>query len=250
MTETQAEDQPWSQQLALQMTSVLHAILQHPFVSGLADGALDPAAFGYYLAQDAKYLHSYARALAAVAAKAPDPADTATIAGHAAGAIQAELALHSVLLPQLQLDPSLVVATAAAPTTLAYTSYLIATTHNGSFLDGLAAVLPCYWIYAEVGDFLGERGSPDARYQRWIDTYASANFRTVVAEVLAIVDRAGTTAGSTEKAHAETHTAVTTRYEWMFWDAAYRSETWPAALTKIAEPSRRTLPGSSPRSAR
>ena len=77
------------------------------------------------------------------------------------------------------------------PTTLAYTSYLLRSCHQGSFAEGLAAVLPCYWIYAEVGTALLARGSPDPLYARWIATYGGEEFGRIVADVLAVVDRVG-----------------------------------------------------------
>ncbi|MDQ1744813.1 MAG: hypothetical protein QOE23_3152 [Pseudonocardiales bacterium] len=207
---------------------VYAAILEHPFLTGLTEGSLPPDRFGYYVAQDAHYLRGYARALAVVAAKAPTHAAIGMLARHAAGTVDVELALHGTLLPQLGLDPAELDRVAVSPTTLSYTSYLLATVHGGSFAEGLAAVLPCYWIYARVGAALLERGSPDSRYQRWIDTYAGEEFAAVVAEVLALADLVGADLSSVEERRASEHFAVTARYEWMFWDAAWRAESWPA----------------------
>ncbi len=217
----------WSARLWQEIEPTYAAILAHPFLTGLTDGTLDRGAFGYYLTQDVHYLRDYARALAVVGAKAPTQADTAMFARHAAGVVEVELALHATLLPDLGLDVAAVAAAAVAPATRAYTSYLLATVYGGNFADGLAAVLPCYWIYARVGQDLLERGSPDPDYQRWIDTYTGEEFAEVVAEVLALVDRTGPTLGPAEETRARAHFATTARYEWMFWDAAYRREDWP-----------------------
>jgi thiaminase/transcriptional activator TenA len=113
------------------------------------------------------------------------------------------------------------------PTTLAYTSYLLRSCHQGSFAEGLAAVLPCYWIYAEVGARLLVRSSPDPAYARWIATYGGEEFGKIVADVLALVDRVGADAGAVEQAAMREHVVTTSRYEWMFWDAAWRRESWP-----------------------
>ncbi len=114
-----------------------------------------------------------------------------------------------------------------APTTVAYTSYLLATVYGGSFADGLAVILPCYWIYSKVGERLLEQGAVDARYQRWIDSYASDGIRHIVTEVLSITDRIGPTLTPPEEAAARAHFVNIVRYEWMFFDAAYLRETWP-----------------------
>jgi thiaminase/transcriptional activator TenA len=209
------------------ITGIYDAILAHPFLAGLADGSLPPASFAFYVVQDALYLRDYARALAAVASRAPDAAGAEMFARHAAGAIAVERRLHESLLADLGIDPAAADAADPAPTTLAYTSYLLAAARGGSYAEGVAAVLPCYWIYREVGRELQRRGSPDPRYQRWIDTYGGDEFDADVREVLTVADGLGPGLGAAERARARRHFRDTSRYEWMFWDMGYRREAWP-----------------------
>lgn len=223
----QITQQSWSTRLWDEIEPTYAAITAHPFLGGLTDGTLAEKVFAHYVAQDVHYLRDYARALAIVAAKAPSLSDTAMFARHAAEVFDVELGLHHELLPELGLDPVTLNAAPVAPTTRAYTSYLLATAYSGSFADGLAAVLPCYWIYARVGTTLLEKGSTDRRYQRWIDSYGGEAFAKTVAEVLALTDRVGATLADSEEEVARGHFALTARYEWMFFDAAYRREEWP-----------------------
>lgn len=219
--------QTWTDSLWTDSSATYQAILEHPFLLGLTSGSLGPEKFAYYVAQDAHYLRDYARALAVVGAKAPTHAAAGMFARHAAGTVDVELALHTALLPQFGLAPTELDAIAVSPTTLSYTSYLLATVYGGSFTEGLAAVLPCYWIYARVGAALLHSGSPDPRYQRWIDTYAGQEFAVTVAEVLALADSVGLDLGAADDARARQHFLISCRYEWMFWDAAWRLEQWP-----------------------
>jgi thiaminase/transcriptional activator TenA len=217
----------WSAHLWREIEPIFDAILRHPFVAGLTDGTLETEVFAHYVAQDVHYLRDYARTLALVGAKSPTLAETAMFSRHAAGVVDDELALHASLLPDLDLDPATIAAIPVAPTTLAYTSYLQATTYAGTFADGVAAIVPCYWIYAEVGRHLLERGSPDPRFQRWIQTYGGEEFAATVDEVLALLDEVGTDLDIESKTRATAHFTTTARYEWMFFDASYRRETWP-----------------------
>jgi thiaminase (transcriptional activator TenA) len=210
------------------ITGTYQAILAHPFLTGLTDGSLPPDAFAFYVVQDALYLKGYAAALALVASRAPDAAATEMFARHAADAIAVERALHTSLLAGLGIDPAAVAAAEPAPTNLAYTSYLLATAGGGSYAEGVAAVLPCYWIYWEAGKELLRRGSPEPRYQRWIDTYGGEDFGGTVSDVLAVADALGPVLGAAERALVHQHFKVTSRYEWMFWDMGWRKETWPA----------------------
>ena len=224
----------WTTTLWNAIDPIYAAIVEHPFLIGLADGTLPQESFAYYLAQDAHYLRDYARALAVVGAKAPSHSLAGMFGRHAAETVQVELALHASLLPELGISAHALESVAISPTTTAYTSYLLATAYAGSFGEALAAVLPCYWIYQRVGDALHRRGSPEPRYQRWIDTYGGDAFATTVTEVLAVADETGPALGGDERNRAGAHFIATARYEWMFWDAAWRRETWPVEASHPA----------------
>lgn len=217
----------FSDELWSGIEDVYAAILAHPFLAGLASGELDRDRFQIYVVQDAHYLRDYARALSATAARAPAEDEIAMFASHAAGAIEVERELHAGFLSDFGLTEADVLATPLSPTTLAYTSYLLRVAHAGSFPEALAAVLPCYWIYREVGRALLERGSPNPLYRRWIDTYGGAEFDEVVTAVIGVTDRIGPELAPAERARAADHFRTTAKYEWMFWDAAWRRETWP-----------------------
>ena len=203
------------------------AILEHPFLTGLTDGSLPRDAFRFYVIQDAHYLREYAKALAVLAGRAHTEDAVLTLARHAAGAIEVERSLHDSFFRDFDLSPAAVAATPLAPTTVAYTSYLLAAAHGGSFAEGLAAVLPSYWIYREVGQELLRRGSPDPLYQRWIATYGGEEFAAVVREALALMDAAGADIGAAERARVEQRFVTTSRYEWLFWEMGWRREAWP-----------------------
>jgi thiaminase (transcriptional activator TenA) len=209
------------------ITGIYAAILEHPFVTGLTDGTLPGDAFAYYVVQDALYLRDYAKTLAIVAGKAPDTAGTEMFARHAAEIITVERVLHDSLMGDLGLDPATMDEEQPAPTTLAYTSYLLATAMSGSYAEGVGVVLPCYWIYYEVGRELLRRGSPNVQYQKWIDTYADDQYGDVVRSVLDVADGLGGQLGPAECALVGRHFRITSQYEWMFWDAGYRQERWP-----------------------
>jgi thiaminase/transcriptional activator TenA len=113
------------------------------------------------------------------------------------------------------------------PTTRAYTSFLLASAYGGSYGEAMGAVLPCYWIYAKVGKWLLAKGSPDPVYDRWISAYGDVAFQSVTEEMLTAIDRMGDEAPESERILVRERTRIAARYEWMFWDAGYRRESWP-----------------------
>lgn len=218
---------PLTAQLWSSIDATYGAILEHPFIAGLTDGSLDQAAFRFYVIQDAHYLREFARALSVAAARAPEERDIAMFNEHAAGAIAVERQLHESFFSDFGVSEADVAATPMAPTNLAYTSYLLAVAYGGSFAQALGALLPCYWIYWEVGKQLLERGSPEALYRRWIATYGGEEYGAIVKAVLALTDRVGENLSTSERDSMLRNFQTTARYEWMFWDMGHRQEQWP-----------------------
>ena len=215
---------------------VYEKTLEHPFLKGLADGSLPRDRFQFYLEQDAQYLRVFGQALSVLASKAPREDWARTLNRHAVDAIEVERALHETILGKFGVqDRQGPVGTAGggpsrtimAPVNVAYTNHLLATVERGTFAEGLAAMLPCYWIYWEAGKVLVKRGSKNREYQQWIDQYASEDYGKSVREVLAMMDALAPemTAAQRERCLALFERGA--RYEWMFWDMAWRKESWP-----------------------
>lgn len=201
-------------------------ILAHPFLLGLTDGTLPEPVFRTYVVQDSHYLKGFARALALVGGRATRDEEIVFFATAGAEAITVEHELHAGFIDVFGLRPDEVAATPRTPTTTAYVDFMLAHAATGAVDDGIAAVLACFWIYREVGRGLVAEGSPDPRYQRWIDTYAGEEFSAQVDRLLDLVDTRAAHATEAGRARFREIWLTGCRYEWMFWDAAWRQETW------------------------
>jgi len=202
-------------------------ILGHPFLVRLQDGSLAPATFAYYLEQDRLFLDLYARCLCVLASRAPTAEAVLLFSRDAADAISAEQQLESQWLAELSATPADAPPPQIAPTTLAYGSYLLSTVHREGFFLGLAAVLPCYWVYFEVGRHLARAGSSSPLYQSWIDSYSSPVFESVVQRVRGSIDEGAPRQPPDQLHLAKERFLTAVRYEWMFWDMAWHTEDWP-----------------------
>lgn len=216
----------FSAELWRSIESIFARILEHPFLTGLTDGTLDEDSFRFYVVQDALYLRDFARGLAILGAKAPEDDWLIMFCEHAKTAIVVERALHESFFKEWGLTDEQVYSTPMAPTNLLYTSYLLRVAYERPFHEGVGAFLPCYWIYLEVGKALERKGSPNPLYQRWIDTYSSAEYESVVRQVIAIVDKIAETLTDAQREAMRQHFVMTSKMEWMFWDMGYRKETW------------------------
>jgi thiaminase (transcriptional activator TenA) len=202
------------------------AILDLPFNRELAAGTLSRERFTFYLLQDAHYLTYFARALAATAARAPDNDALIQFAGSAREAVVVERALHEGFFRQYGISAA-AAAAEPSPTCAHYAHYLLATAYNAPYEVSVAALLPCFWIYWEVGKHLHESAAADNPYQAWIDTYADEAFAEGVNKVIVIGDRMAAAAGPTVRDQMVRAFVRASQLEWMFWDSAYRLERWP-----------------------
>jgi thiaminase (transcriptional activator TenA) len=206
------------------LREAIHAL---PFNTELAAGTLAPDRFQGYIVQDALYLGQFSRALALAAAKAPDTTTMQAFAQSAVGAIAVERALHEQYLRAFGVDPATIAEAEPMPDCLAYTSFLIATAHHEPWGVLVAALLPCFWIYWDVGCAIAGRSAPGNRYRAWIDTYADPRFGEAVQTVIATADRAAEAATGAVRARMLAAFIRASQYEWLFWDGAYQRRSWP-----------------------
>lgn len=214
----------FSDDLWARIEPIRTAIDELPFVMGLRDGTLDSEKFAYYMAQDALYLADYGRALAACAAQTLDPDELVFWAQASRETIVVERELHAshVQLGVGELgEPS--------PTCTGYTSYLMNLASQGCYPVLAAGVLPCFWIYDDVGtrmkDALGDLSQHP--YGDWIGAYGDPEFAASARTAREIVDTLAAAATDGVRERMATAFVTASRYEWMFWDAAWRQETWP-----------------------
>ena len=198
-----------------------------PFLNGLADGTLEPEAFVEYLQQDSFYLANYSRAMAVLASRAPTPEAAEFWAGSAQTAVAEEKVLHS----QLMSDPVLSGIprpAAPSPTTRGYMYTLMAACAYEPYEVGAAAVLPCFWIYAEVGQELAGRAAAVAEhpYGTWVAEYGDPAFAEATQAAIVLVEEAAAGAGAGVRERMREVFLDASRYEELFWDAAHRREVW------------------------
>lgn len=185
-----------------------------PFVRALGDGSLHREAFVWYLAQDALYLHDYARMLALASRLAPTATEQAFWAASALGAIAAELDLHSSWIA----DETLA-GVQPSETTTAYLNHLAAAGARGDYGVLVAALLPCFWMYQDVGTRLHPLSHDAHPYRSWLDTYADEEFAASTARAIEIVTTVAATADEPARHHMAQAFRVSAGHEREFFAA-------------------------------
>jgi thiaminase/transcriptional activator TenA len=207
--------------------NIYQSILKMPFVRELESGSLKQPIFQHYMIQDAIYLGEFARVLAIISAKAPHPEIQLKFANNVSEAIVVERSLHENFFSEFGIKPEEALATEPSPTCLNYTNFLLATAYQHSFAVTVAAVLPCFWIYLEVGKHIYHQASSKTNpYQKWIDTYIDKDFAASVNYVIEIANKEAEQASNSELELMKQVFYRASQFEWMFWNSSYQLETW------------------------
>jgi thiaminase (transcriptional activator TenA) len=211
----------FSDQLRAGADALWQAQHDHPVVRGIGDGSLPLAAFARYVRQDYLFLIDYARLLALGAARAPDLDTMRRFAELAQAILGEEMELHRAFAAGLGITAAELEAEEPAPETTIYTDFLVRTAATGDFGELAAALLPCMWGYAEVGQRLAERGLPEEEaYARWIETYASAEFAALATWCRGLVDRLAAETGEAGRERMRRAFETCSRHELGFWETA------------------------------
>lgn len=139
---------------------LITATEQHPFLVDMVKGTLNVDSFRYYVLQDAIYLDEFADCLRRLSlAPGISVADATQLDEHARNTKLAELALHESFFKTWNIVTTTGCETNSdnanpeqMPNTLLYTSYMKRVVATRSHAEGLAVMLPCYWVYSHVGN--------------------------------------------------------------------------------------------------
>lgn len=202
---------------------IYEAILDLPFIRELTGGGLPLELFQFYMQQDSLYLDDFARALAITGTRASEPDELQSFLEFATGAIVTEKALHESYFVKYGVESE----GRKSPACFSYTNFLLAAAYHKTYPESVAALLPCFWIYRDVGHHIHDQADlADHPYRDWIETYAGTEFGEAVDRAIEITDRVAERVSEAERESMVEQFVLSSRLEWMFWDSAYTMEEW------------------------
>jgi thiaminase/transcriptional activator TenA len=219
----------FSDGLRIEVAPLWEKILVHPFLVEMGTTKLPLDKFRFYVKQDYPFLMEFARCLGIAAAKAEDRETMRTFSSLLDASLTIEVEMLESLGEKLGIPQNELRRSELAPTNVAYTRHLLYVAYSGVVGEIVAAMLPCMWTYQEIGERLGESEAlrKHAIYAEWCATYRSKEYIELVKWYRDLADRFASESGSSVREKMRDHFLLSSRYEYMFWDMAYRQETWP-----------------------
>jgi thiaminase/transcriptional activator TenA len=218
----------FTERLRQKAAGVWEAQHQHPFVRGIGDGTLSLERFKFWLRQDYVFLIEYARLLALAAARSPDLETIIRFATLLKETVETEMNLHRAYAAEFGISREELEQELPAPTTRGYTDFLLRVAATGDFAELAAVLLPCMWAFSEIGQRLAAQPVPSGqRYAKWIAMYSSREFAELAQRCRDLLDSLAAGLPERDLRKLEAAFLTSSRYEWQFWEMAWKMEGWP-----------------------
>lgn len=216
-----------SNQLWRTINPTYEKIIQHPFITELAQGTLKKSRFLFFLSQDTYYLTHFSRACALLAGRSSSKT-LEVFLNFAKDSVQAERDLHAHFLPASTHFDEII----PSPACLSYSQYIIAKASASNLEEATASILPCFWIYQKIGCHLASHTSPHNRYIRWIDTYAHPNMMALTKQTIHLLEDLAEHSSPKTRTLMNTSAHYSALFEWHFYNDAYNKLTFEKSISK------------------
>ena len=200
-------------------------MVTHPFVRELGEGSLPLEKFRRYFEQDYLFVRDLANLLALGVAKAPDFDSARKLSGFLGLVLGGEEEMFRRAFREMGLTEAQVRSLRPLPTCLSFTSFLVKTAYEGTFADILASLYCLEGTYLDWAQRLNREGKrPGVQaYQEWIDIHIAPELEGFVGWVQETLDGLA----GIEEERLDFVFSHCLRYEYLFWEMAYRGEEWP-----------------------
>ncbi|MCD6152668.1 MAG: thiaminase II [Syntrophobacterales bacterium] len=201
-------------------------IFEHPFVVELYSGTLPMERFRFYVLQDYNYLVNAIKNFSIICSRA----DTADVVKEIADVIHLEATSefngYEELLNKLGYKIEDAMNVDAFPINVSYRSFLLATSSLRPYQESITSVLPCFWSYSEIAKHHRDKLSENKNeiYVEWASVFLSGDYLNLVNKLRNFVD---TFCEDYPYGKLRDIFITVSRFEYMYWDAVYKMESWP-----------------------
>ena len=200
-------------------------MVNHPFVVEMGDGTLPVEKFSAYFIQDYIFVRDLVVLIAQGVSKAPDLQAAARLNSFLADILNPENDLFVRAFKELGVSEPEYTSAGASPTTQAFGDFMVRVGLEGTFEDIITVLYVTEGTYLDWGTRLAQEGKRPENpiYREWIDLHGPDVLGELVGWMAAHLDDAALDS-RLPRIRGLFLTAL--RYEYMFWEAAYRGEEW------------------------
>jgi len=228
-------DMSFSQELRAQAEPIFQAIMEHPFVQGIAKGDLKKEQLIHYVKQDFEYLNAFMKIYGLAISKSTNRQDMELFNNQISFVLHSEIHPHNNFCEVAGVKYEDLQGFPVAPAAHHYIRHMLTVAHQGGIADIIAVLLPCPWTYVEIGKKLLEEVNPDSThpFYDWIHFYGDGPM-TVTTPLCQRLDELAETLNEEQKEKLKEYFLLSCQLEYKFWDMAYHVEEWPVKTFEVS----------------
>ncbi|MBV9178448.1 MAG: thiaminase II [Nitrososphaeraceae archaeon] len=213
-------------------------IINHRFVVEIYNDTLPMDKFVFYLKQDQIFLEEFCRFLSVAKLKSDNDADLVKLFdGLLYSTVNFEMKMQDqIIVDSLSLSPLEQSSSSTtnlyvlpSKTTIEHITYLKRVSSNCSIGEIVSAMAPCPWTYLEIAEKLAKSHhiQNNMIYKKWVQFYSSDESRRQINHIKTVLcaladDKARS--DDIDRLAMKKHFATACKYEFLFWDMAYRHQ--------------------------
>ncbi len=197
----------------------------HPFVVEMGDGTLPVSKFQTYFLQDYLFVGALGAMVGLAIDKAPDIA-SARLRHFLSSEGDPEESIFTRAFREWGVGEEEYSSISASPTARAFSDFLVRVGYEGTFEDIITVYYVVEGVYLDWGTRLLTAGMrPDNPvYREWIDLHGPKVLGSLVQWMADHLDAADL---ASRRSRMDELFLSTLRYEYLFFESAYRGERWP-----------------------
>jgi hydroxymethylpyrimidine/phosphomethylpyrimidine kinase len=217
----------FTEMLMKEIDEILQEMFTLPFIIELSNGTLPKEKFLFYLQQDLEYLRDYAKGWEIMASKSKSKEEIKIFNELAKSIYEVEIDKihHKLIQKNVKIRQS--------PNCLLYTSYLLRVAHERPLYESISAYLSCFLVYETVGRHILKISNIEENpYKDWIENYSSDEYSQTGLFILGLMDSYALELDEEQKSHCIDHFVNATQMEYLFWDSAYKMDSFEIKRSK------------------
>jgi thiaminase (transcriptional activator TenA) len=195
-------------------------ILNHNFITEIAENVLPIIKFIFYLKQDKIFLRAFCNLLTMASTITYDKEIKLWFEALMESTTKYEIPMQDEILQRLD-NNYLNSGVSAENVTRDYITYMNSVSNSEDLALIVSAIGPCPWTYYEISNALIKKNVKSKAFKKWLQFYSSNESGKQVNELKQVMNKLARNASEKKKIEMNSCFSISCNYELKFWDMAY-----------------------------
>lgn len=195
-------------------------ILNHNFITEIAENVLPIIKFIFYLKQDKIFLRAFCNLLTMASTITYDKEIKLWFEALMESTTKYEIPMQDEILQRLD-NNYLNSGVSAENVTRDYITYMNSVSNSEDLALIVSAIGPCPWTYYEISNALIKKNVKSKAFKKWLQFYSSNESGKQVNELKQVLNKLARNASEKKKIEMNSRFSISCNYELKFWDMAY-----------------------------